>query len=422
LHILVWSICGGEAEENSYGRGCERVDPKNDLDAMIHLFINALSASAGGGLTYIQNVVPQLALRDDVLTTLLVGDALLGKVVESERVKVISEMPHGNSALRFIHEQLHLRAMIRRSGANILLSPGNFALFRSPVPQILLSRNALYTSADFLRDLRARRDYRLWMDTLLKGALARRSISAADCTVAPSEAFASDLRRWTGKPVVCIHHGFDRGTFFRDSTPLPADVQTQLAEAAAAIKILFVSHYNYYRNFETLIRAIAIAKEKLHPRAVRLFLTCKLISIENPGSYQAENAAELVRHLQLEKEVVQLGSIPYPLLHHLYLSCDIYATSAYAETFAHPLVEAMASGLPVIASDLPVHREICREAAVYFPRFSPEMLAQRIVELSESETTRAQMREQSLLRSQDFRWDRHLESLLELAKRLAVRP
>jgi glycosyltransferase involved in cell wall biosynthesis len=385
---------------------------------MIHLFINALAASAGGGLTYVQNVVPQLAARQDVTTTLFIGNALRGKVAESERVKVIAQPSHGNSATRFIREQLHLPAMIRHSGANVLLSPGNFALFRSPVPQILLSRNALYTSADFLRDLRSRNDYRLWIDTQLKGALARRSISVANCTVAPSEAFAHDLRRWTGKKIVCIHHGFDRETFFRESTPLPEDIQASLAEASGAIKLLFVSHYNYYRNFETLIRAIAIAKDKLHPRAIRLFLTCKLVSNENPGSYRAETAAELATKLQIDREVVQLGSVPYALLHHLYPSCDLYATPAYAETFAHPLVEAMASGLPVIASDLPVHREICGEAAVYFPRFSPEILAQRIVELSESQSARTQMRERSLLRSQEFRWDGHVESLLALAKGL----
>ena len=38
---------------------------------MIHLFINALAASAGGGLTYIRNVLPRLAFRDDVRTTVL---------------------------------------------------------------------------------------------------------------------------------------------------------------------------------------------------------------------------------------------------------------------------------------------------------------------------------------------------------------
>ena len=48
---------------------------RNGSTKMIHLFINALSASAGGGLTYVRNVLPRLALRDDVRTTVLLSEA-----------------------------------------------------------------------------------------------------------------------------------------------------------------------------------------------------------------------------------------------------------------------------------------------------------------------------------------------------------
>jgi glycosyltransferase involved in cell wall biosynthesis len=385
---------------------------------MIHLFINALSASAGGGLTYLRNVLPILSARDDVYATLLVGHELRDEMAESSRVAVIKEY-RGGSAGRFCYEQTKLPDTIRRSGAHVLLSTGNFALFRSPIPQILLSRNALYTSSDFLRDLRERGDYRLWLETEGKGRLARWSVQAADCTVAPSQTFAADLRQWTGRHVTCIHHGFDPETFFREPGPLPETVQARLAESTNATRVLFVSHYNYYRNFETLIRALAIAKQKLHPRPIRLFLTCKLASGENPGKYRAEPAAELVRSLDLGHEVVELGSVPYPLLHHLYRNCDLYATPAYAETFAHPLVEAMASGLPVIASDLAVHREICGGAALYFPRFSPSVLAGQIIALSQFSSQRAAMREMGLSRSREFRWGKHVEELLQLARSLA---
>jgi len=386
---------------------------------MIHLFINALSASAGGGLTYVRNVLPRLAIRDDVRTTLLVGEVLRGEITESGRVAVLRESYQSSSGGRFWYEQVHLPSFIRRSGADVLLSTGNFALFRSPVSQILLSRNALYTSADFLRDVRERGDYRLWIDTSVKGALARWSVHSADCTVAPSKTFAADLRQWTGKDVASIYHGFDHEAFFCESARLPQAVQTRLATTEGAVRVLFVSHYNYYRNFETLIRAVAILKKKLHPRSIRLILTCKLNSKENPGTYQAETAAELVRQLQLSGEVVELGAVPYSALHHLYRSCDVYATPAYAETFAHPLVEAMASGLPVIASDLAVHREICGNAALYFPRFSPEALAERIMQAVASGERRATMREMGLVRSRDFSWDKHVEELLVLARRLA---
>jgi len=385
---------------------------------MIHIFINALSASAGGGLTYVRNVLPHLAARDDVRTTLVAGEALRNEMTESTHLTILKEDYPASSASRFWFEQRRLPHIIRQSGADVLLSTGNFALYRSPVPQILLSRNALYLSSDFLRDVRDRGDYRLWIDTEIKGALARWSVQIADCTVAPSATFACELRQWTGKDVASIHHGFDHEKFFREQAPLHPEVQTQLKSSADALRILFVSHYNYYRNFETLIRAVAILKTKLHPRTVRLILTCKLASKDNPGTYQADKAAELVRQLKLRDEVVELGTVPYAALHHLYRSCDIYATPAYAETFAHPLVESMASGLPVIASDLAVHREICGPAAQYFPRFQPESLAERIIQVCESPERRTQMREMGLARSQDFSWDKHVEELLLVARHL----
>ena len=385
---------------------------------MIHLFINALAASAGGGLTYVRNVLPRLAVRDDARATVLLSAALRGEITESARVTLLREECPAGSARRFWYEQRNLPDFIRRSGAHVLLSTGNFALYRSPVPQILLSRNALYTSPDFLRDLRIRGDHRLWIDTEVKATLARWSVRAADCTVAPSAAFASELRQWTGMRMQAIHHGFDREAFFRDQTPLPPDAQAQLAATKDSLRLLFVSHYNYYRNFETLLRALAILKDKQRPRTARLILTCKLNSKDNPGDYHADTAAELVRQLRVGEEVVQLGTVPYGSLHHLYRACDLYVTPAYAETFAHPLVEAMASGLPVIASDLAVHREICGEAALYFPRFSPETLADLALRTSESPEQAAAMREMGLRRSRDFSWDKHVEELLGLARRL----
>jgi glycosyltransferase involved in cell wall biosynthesis len=386
---------------------------------MIHIFVNALSASAGGGLTYIRNVLPRLMTREGVRTTLLVGVALRGEISESDQIAVLSGPGINDSASRFWYEQRHLPNVIRHSGADVLLSTGNFALYRSPVPQILLSRNALYTSADFLRDIVERGDYRLWIDTAIKGAFARWSVKVADCTVAPSVTFASQLRDWIGKEVSSIHHGFDHDAFFREQAPLRQELQAQFAATEGAIRILFVSHYNYYRNFETLIRAIAILKKKLHPRAVRLILTCKLSTKDNPGIYKADQAADLVRQLKLGEEVVELGSVPYAVLHHLYRRCDVYATPAYAETFAHPLVEAMASGLPVIASDLAVHREICGDAARYFSRFDPEMLAERIMQVCDSDEQKAAMREKGLVRSLNFSWDKHVQELLSLARSLA---
>jgi glycosyltransferase involved in cell wall biosynthesis len=102
-------------------------------------------------------------------------------------------------------------------------------------------------------------------------------------------------------------------------------------------------------------------------------------------------------------------------LHHVYRQCDLYVTPAYAESFAHPLVEAMASGLAVVASDIPVHREICGPAARYFERHSPQALTDAVCETLQSTSALDQQRQYGKQRSLDFSWSHHLDSLLEYA-------
>ena len=384
----------------------------------MHLFLNGLAASAGGGLTYLRNVLPHLSAREGVRVTAAVGPQLRRELGGLPRVSLPEiNLPPG-ALQRFWQEQTSLSTPIQQSGADLLVSVGNFALRKSPVPQILLSRNSLYTSIDFLRDVRRRGEYGLWLDTRIKGSLARRSIAWADSTVAPTEAFAQELQQWTGHNVVAIHHGFDPEAFFRDETSLAADIRQKLEFDQDALRLLYVSHYNYYRNFETLLRALPGLRERLGGRKLRLFLTCRLRSEDNPGSYRAQAAADLVAKLGIADIVVELGEVPYSLLHQIYGVCSMYVAPAYAESFAHPLVEAMASGLPVVASDLAVHREICQDAAIYFPRFSPEELGARVCQIADSAELSKSLSDHGRQRSRTFSWDKHVDELLHLAANL----
>lgn len=383
----------------------------------MHLFINCLAANSGSGLTYVHNIVPQIAARPELRATLAVPAKLRRSLGNPGNISFIEmDIPAG-AAGRFCWEQSYLRGVVQKSSAEVLISAGNFALWRPPVPQILLSGNCLYTCPDFSRDLLARRAYRIWLDTWIRAFFARRSVRWADCTVAPSQTFAETLQSWTEGNVVGIHHGFDREIFFETDGCLPVAIQQQMAADADVLRLIFVSHYNYYRNFETLLRALPYIKERLGARRVQLVLTCKL-SDQNSGYYSAKAASELVRELGIPDEVVELGAVPYSVLQHVIRACHIYVTAAYAETFAHPLVEAMACGLPVVASDLPVHREICGEAAVYFPRFSPQELAERVLELGQSLALRKKLSDAALRRSRDFSWRNHLERIVGLAQRL----
>jgi glycosyltransferase involved in cell wall biosynthesis len=395
---------------------------------MIHLFLDASAASSGSGPTYVRNVVPQLAARTDLRSTVLVSRLLRREshqeFQDQSNVSFLEFTDESiNAAARFVRSQRLVPELIRRSGANVLLSAGNIALFRSPVPQILLSGNALYTSRDFFRDLMQRSDYQLWLDTKLKGQIAKWSVRSADCTVAPSQAFADEIRRWTGVHAQAIHHGFDRNLFFRDAEPLPDELKKKLERTRNELRLLFVSHYNYYRNFETLIRAVAllrksVLRKNIEARHVKLFLTCRLEPGANPGSFRPEAAARLLQELGVGSNLVELGAVPYNLLHHVYRASDLYVTPAYVETFAHPVVEAMASGLPILASDLTVHREICQDAALYFPAFSPDLLAETVSRIAQSPEISVKMSERGLERSKDFSWKDHLARVVAVAESL----
>jgi glycosyltransferase involved in cell wall biosynthesis len=384
---------------------------------MIRIFINGLAASAGAGLTYLHNVVPQLSALPTVHTTLAVQASLRPRFEQFSNLDLICPPGIPGAARRFLFEQTRLPQLVRKSRADVLISTGNFALRKSPVAQILLSGNSLYTSADFSRDLRSRREYAMLADNFVKGVLARKSVRWADQTVAPSQAFADELQNWTGRKVAVLHHGFDRTAFFADHRPLADHIQRKLADTEGYLRLLFVSHYNYYRNFETLLRAIPLMQNLLPEKRVKLFLTCKLEANANPGSYDGSSAMELAQRLGTSNDVIQLGAVPYASLHHLYRACDLYVTPAYAETFAHPLVEAMASGLPVVASDLPVHKEVCGESARYFQRFSPESLAKAVVEVCNPDI-RSKLAIAANARANDFSWSRHVDGLVQRATEL----
>ena len=80
---------------------------------MIHIFINALAASSGGGLTYVRNVLPCLAVRDDVRTTVLLSGALRGEIAESARTTVLQSPSPASSGRRFWYEQRNLHCTLR---------------------------------------------------------------------------------------------------------------------------------------------------------------------------------------------------------------------------------------------------------------------------------------------------------------------
>ena len=76
-----------------------------------------------------------MSARKDVRATLLVGPELRAKLKPTSNIDVISEPSRAGVVGRYWFEQRSLASLVRSSGANVLLSAGNFALRSSPVPR-----------------------------------------------------------------------------------------------------------------------------------------------------------------------------------------------------------------------------------------------------------------------------------------------
>ena len=67
-----------------------------------------------------------------------------------------------------------------------------------------------------------------------------------------------------------------------------------------------------------------------------------------------------------------------------------------------------------------MHREISGGAALFFERFSPEDLADKVIQLVDSPALRSELREKGLKQSVNFSWKNHVERLLEISTDIAT--
>lgn len=395
---------------------------------MIKVLFNALASTAGGGVTYLRNVLPLLSQTDEAQNYLvLVPPAQLMDFVSLSNERMKLETVEVRGALRRMWwEQTELRRLVKAEQVNVLVSLGNFALLRSPVPQILFNRNDLFFSTEFECDLQRRKLLGELAALRFKGWLARKSIKQATINVTPTKAFAERIQA-NGKKQVNIEpleFGFDAEGFTANPEPLPDSLTAKLNLRESCRRVLYVSHYNYFRNFETLIRALPDIKSRLKQQTgkdVQLVLTTDIRRGAVYGGYDATVAAELIEQLGVRDDIVMLGSIDYGNLHQLYKLCDVFVCPSYSESFGHPLVEAMASGRPVVSANLPVHREVCGDAAIYFDVFDERNLAEQCVRVLTDNNLSAQLSARGLQRSREFSWRKHVRQLKALITRVAER-
>ena len=98
----------------------------------------------------------------------------------------------------------------------------------------------------------------------------------------------------------------------------------------------------------------------------------------------ADPVPELIRRLGLDDRVLWFGHVDDEQLRGLYAGASAYLYPSLVEGVGLPLLEAMACGTPVVASDIPVFREFGGGAALYVDALDPHGWARAVRTLSDS--------------------------------------
>jgi phosphatidylinositol alpha-mannosyltransferase len=117
------------------------------------------------------------------------------------------------------------------------------------------------------------------------------------------------------------------------------------------------------------------------------------------------------------RRVVMLGSVPNVDLPPIHAACDLFvAPSVGGESFGIVVAEAMAAGLPVVASDIPGYREVVRHGVdgLLVPPNDPGALATVCGEVLDDPELAARLRTSARERAQAFSWDRVIERLVRV--------
>lgn len=101
----------------------------------------------------------------------------------------------------------------------------------------------------------------------------------------------------------------------------------------------------------------------------------RLVVVGKRGWLVDELAERLSAHPEKGKRLVWLTGVSDEFLEELYSSCSCLLAASEAEGFGLPLIEAAQRGLPIVARDIPVFREVAGENAFYFGDGLPSSLA-----------------------------------------------
>ncbi|MDZ7698218.1 MAG: glycosyltransferase family 1 protein [Deltaproteobacteria bacterium] len=238
-----------------------------------------------------------------------------------------------------------------------------------------------------------------------------RRVADSSYLIAVSENTKQDLIEYYGFPserIAVIGHGFDKRLFNTEKVN-GSDVYQKFSITEPFI--VSVGVLQPRKNFDRLINAFNALK-KAHR------IPHKLVIIGG-RAWQYEHIEALPGQLGIEKDVVFTGVLPVEDLASLLKNAALFALPALYEGFGIPVIEAMACGTPVVASNVGAIPEVLGDAGLQVDPYSVEDIADKILQVLNSPALQAVLVKRGLKKAEGYSWERAALETLAVFRKVA---
>jgi glycosyltransferase involved in cell wall biosynthesis len=241
-------------------------------------------------------------------------------------------------------------------------------------------------------------------------SLVSMGVQRADHVVVGSEAARSDLVQMVGvesSALSVIHHGIDECYAFCEDHGYLTRVREQLGLPSRYI--LHVGVVEARKNIETLLRAAApIIRDG----------TVDGVVLAGRDGRGADSVRRIASELGVLDNVHFLGYVPQYMMCGLYNLAQVLVFPSLFEGFGLPIIEAMACGTPVVASDSSSLPEVSGGAAFLFPAAEAPALENALRRLLGDPGLHTDLRLRGFARAAAFSWARSAAQHLQVYRRV----
>jgi glycosyltransferase involved in cell wall biosynthesis len=385
------------------------------LDHTLNIGISLVDftpGSMGGVETYVRNLVSWLAINDNEnIYTLICTDRNVGYFdTIMDRVNTLVFETNKNSPRRlmrsFIRKTLKIDMMqvgIDKLSLDLLHNPfTNVRSSRFTTPQIITFHDLQHHYyPEFFKA----------KDVSGRSKTYQRAVQESNCLIADSEHTQQTLfdnYNISKERVHVVHLGV--GNEYKKIDDVKLLEQERILLGLTKPFLYYPAATWLHKNHANLLSAIKILITQHHFDG-DLVLTGVATSAK-------DNLLAKIAELGLQDRVHILGYLPYEKLPIIYNLARMLIFPSLYEGFGMPILEAMASGCPVVCSNVTSLPEVAGDAAAYFDPASPDEIAASIHKLWNDDSALQVMRENGVERAKQFSWENTARKTLEVYRRV----